>query len=69
MIAQVTGWGFTVEYKNPSTVLKELRVPIINTKECVKQLAEDYQRFLTHDKLCAGFLDQGKVFGDVEKRK
>ncbi|KYB29441.1 hypothetical protein TcasGA2_TC031984 [Tribolium castaneum] len=53
----VSGWGYTAEYKNPSEVLKELKVPIITNDQCDTDLPEDYQKFMTDDKICAGFLN------------
>ncbi|XP_044259079.1 uncharacterized protein LOC123007726 [Tribolium madens] len=57
--ARVSGWGYTVEYKNPSKVLRELKVPIITNDQCDSDLPEDYQKFMTDDKICAGFLNTG----------
>lgn len=55
----MSGWGYTVEFKNPSEVLKHLKVPIITNDQCDSDLPEDYQKFMTDDKICAGFLNQG----------
>lgn len=54
----MSGWGFTVEYKNPSKILKQLKIPIVSNDQCEKDLHEDYLRFVTDDKLCAGFLNK-----------
>ncbi|XP_063925673.1 modular serine protease-like [Zophobas morio] len=58
-IGYVTGWGFTVENSSPSDVLKELKVPAIDTSQCKSELPEDYDIYLTHDKMCAGYVDKG----------
>ncbi|RZC34678.1 prolow-density lipoprotein receptor-related protein 1-like, partial [Asbolus verrucosus] len=55
----VAGWGFTAENENPSEELKELKVPAVTYEQCNQNLPEDYEAFLTDDKLCAGYLDQG----------
>ncbi|XP_063908176.1 uncharacterized protein LOC135126228 [Zophobas morio] len=55
-----TGWGFTSENKNPSDVLKSLKVPLISKDECERNLSEDVVKYLTDDKLCAGFSESGK---------
>ncbi|XP_063908174.1 uncharacterized protein LOC135126227 isoform X2 [Zophobas morio] len=55
-----SGWGFTSENKNPSDVLKSLKVPLIGKDECERSLSEDDLEYLTDDKLCAGFLESGK---------
>lgn len=57
MNGYVTGWGFTFEYKQPSEVLKELTVPTVSNLQCLKNIPENFERFLTGDKICAGFLD------------
>ncbi|XP_063925821.1 modular serine protease-like [Zophobas morio] len=58
-IGYVTGWGFTVENSAPSDVLKELKVPAVDTSQCRSELPEDYDIYLTHDKMCAGYIDKG----------
>ncbi|RZB40334.1 Trypsin domain containing protein, partial [Asbolus verrucosus] len=55
----VTGWGFTSENENPSEELKELKVPLVTYEQCNQNLPEDYEAFLTDDKFCGGYLDQG----------
>ena len=65
-----SGWGFTSENKNPSDVLKSLKVPLIGKDECERSLSEDDLEYLTDDKLCAGFLESGnclKIFGKVSR--
>jgi secreted trypsin-like serine protease len=57
----VTGWGFTSSdgASDLAKELKELKVPIINFNECFKKLPPDFTQFLTSDKLCAGYLNNG----------
>jgi hypothetical protein len=55
----VTGWGYTLQNDKPSDVLKELKVPAVSTEQCSSAIPEDYDIYLTHDKLCAGYLDNG----------
>ncbi|KAJ3665177.1 hypothetical protein Zmor_000686 [Zophobas morio] len=55
----VTGWGFTAENTAPSEVLKELKVPSVSISDCGSNLPEDYEIFLTSDKICAGYIDKG----------
>jgi secreted trypsin-like serine protease len=59
IFGHVSGWGYTIEYKQPSEVLKELEVPLINYEQCIQELPEDYEKFMTDDKLCAGYLNSG----------
>jgi hypothetical protein len=63
----VSGWGYTIEYKQPSEVLKELEVPLINYEQCIQELPEDYEKFMTDDKLCAGYLNSGNIL-DLKKQ-
>jgi secreted trypsin-like serine protease len=55
----VSGWGYTRETSHLSNVLRQLRVPSIPNKKCKKDVPEDYRRYITHDKLCAGYLKNG----------
>ncbi|KAJ3665180.1 hypothetical protein Zmor_000688 [Zophobas morio] len=55
----VTGWGFTIENNAPSEVLKELKVPSVSLSDCQTNLPEDYDIYLTYDKMCAGYLEKG----------
>lgn len=56
----MSGWGFTAEYKEPSEILKHLQVPLVTRSECEKHISEDFERYLTDDKICAGFLNSSK---------
>ncbi|XP_068893727.1 uncharacterized protein [Tenebrio molitor] len=55
----VAGWGNTVETGKVSDVLRQLRVPSVPQQRCKNDLPVDYRQYLTHDKLCAGYLNNG----------
>jgi secreted trypsin-like serine protease len=55
----VSGWGYTRETSHLSNVLRQLRVPSIPNKKCKKDIPEDYKKYVTYDKLCAGYLKNG----------
>ncbi|KAJ3618905.1 hypothetical protein MTP99_005705 [Tenebrio molitor] len=55
----VAGWGNTVETGQVSDVLRQLSVPSVPQQTCKKELPVDYKEYLTHDKLCAGYLNNG----------
>jgi secreted trypsin-like serine protease len=55
----VAGWGNTVETGKVSDVLRQLRVPSVPQQTCKDDLPVDYRQYLTHDKLCAGYLNNG----------
>ncbi|XP_068902110.1 coagulation factor IX-like [Tenebrio molitor] len=55
----VAGWGYTVETGKVSDVLQQLRVPSVPQQRCKSDLPVDYRKYLTHDKLCAGYLNHG----------
>lgn len=56
---QVTGWGRTQPDGNLSDVLKELRLPFINYHDCKENLPRDFLKYLSNDKMCAGYLNKG----------
>ncbi|KAJ3649363.1 hypothetical protein Zmor_021113 [Zophobas morio] len=58
-VGYVTGWGFTVENRIPSDVLKELKVPSVSISECRTNLPDDFEIYLTFDKICAGYFAKG----------
>ncbi|XP_063910051.1 uncharacterized protein LOC135127542 isoform X1 [Zophobas morio] len=58
--AYVSGWGYTVEYKDVSAVLKQLKVPIVSEEECTKRLTPEVAQFYTDDKLCAGYINSSR---------
>ncbi|XP_063919441.1 uncharacterized protein LOC135134643 isoform X2 [Zophobas morio] len=58
-IGYVIGWGYTVENAIPSEVLKELKIPLVSHLNCQNNLPEDYEVYVTFDKICAGYLDKG----------
>jgi secreted trypsin-like serine protease len=55
----VSGWGYTRESGNLSNELRQLEVPSIPKKKCKKDVPEEYKRYVTYDKLCAGYLENG----------
>ncbi|XP_068900932.1 uncharacterized protein [Tenebrio molitor] len=55
----VSGWGNTRETGDLSNELRQLRVPSIPKKKCKKDVPEEYKRYVTYDKLCAGYLENG----------
>lgn len=54
-VFQVVGWGYTQEGKEPSAELKQLAVPFVHLENCFSVVPENFIRFLTADKFCAGF--------------
>lgn len=56
---QVTGWGYTKEGEDPSPELKEIQVPYVSYSACFEQVPSEFRAYLTHDKVCAGFLHEG----------
>ena len=58
----MSGWGYTVEYKDVSAVLKQLKVPIVSEEECTKRLTPEVAQFYTDDKLCAGYINSSRYF-------
>ncbi|XP_063918856.1 uncharacterized protein LOC135134166 [Zophobas morio] len=56
----VTGWGFTLANSTISEVLKELKVPSVSTSECLKNFPEDFEAYVTFDKMCAGHFEKGE---------
>lgn len=59
----MSGWGYTVEFKKPSEVLKHLKLPPVTRSECEQHMPENYERYLTDDKFCAGYLNSSKTSG------
>ncbi|XP_068900201.1 plasma kallikrein-like isoform X1 [Tenebrio molitor] len=53
----VSGWGYTRETGNSSEALRKLEVSVVPKKKCEKEVPEDFARYLTYDKLCAGYLN------------
>jgi secreted trypsin-like serine protease len=54
-LGHISGWGFTEGGQKPSDVLRSIRVPLVSHQKCRSQLEEDFEVFLTIDKLCAGY--------------
>ncbi|XP_077284501.1 ovochymase-like isoform X2 [Arctopsyche grandis] len=60
-IGNVVGWGVT-NAGDPSSLspqLKLVELPVVEYRKCFERLSEQFHRFLTSDKFCAGFLDKG----------
>lgn len=57
----VVGWGYTQEGKEPSAELKQLAVPFVHLENCFSVVPENFIRFLTADKFCAGFTNGSSV--------
>ncbi|XP_068902198.1 venom serine protease Bi-VSP-like [Tenebrio molitor] len=53
----VSGWGYTRETGNSSEALRNLELSVVPKKKCEKEVPEDFARYLTYDKLCAGYLN------------
>jgi len=54
--AVATGWGYTEEGGNPSNELRQVTLPIVSQKQCIK----DYGKWITDRMLCAGYQEGGK---------
>ena len=63
---QVSGWGYTTEYRNLSDVLRYIKVPLITDDDCNRDLTQDLIEYLTDDKLCAGFLNSSNNNNSLE---
>lgn len=61
-IFEVTGWGFTTETAKPSEVLKQIKVPPVAIDTCTENIPENYEVYITEDKMCAGFYDKGEYY-------
>ena len=59
---QISGWGYTLEHKDLSGVLRYLKVPLKSDDDCNENLTDDVIEYMTDDKLCAGFLNSSKPF-------
>ncbi|GLV43966.1 modular serine protease [Carabus blaptoides fortunei] len=57
----IVGWGYTNEGQDPSVELKQLSVPFVNFAKCYESVPENFIRFLTSDKFCAGFTNGSSV--------
>ena len=53
MYFQVVGWGLN-EHERYSENLTTTNLPFISHKRCVGIMHENFQRFVTNDKFCAG---------------
>lgn len=58
--AMVAGWGLTTSGGQPSDVLKVLELPTVSVERCVRQVPATFRKYVTLDKFCAGFVDEGR---------
>ena len=56
---QLPGWGKT-ENASPSEVLLYADLPYIDYRQCVDEVPQVFQHYVTADKFCGGF-SNGKV--------
>lgn len=56
----VAGWGLTATGGASSDVLKVISLPTVSFDECRRKVPASFQRFVTTDKFCAGFLDRAE---------
>lgn len=49
----MVGWGHT-ERNEASPILLETKLPFISRKKCQNMFPDDFQRYITYDKFCAG---------------
>lgn len=59
-IGIVVGWGYTDYDGNLSDELKEIHVPFKSYADCYEKVTPAFRKFLTHDKICAGYLFENK---------
>lgn len=57
---EVVGWGVTKRGGVASIPLKLLKVPFINEKQCINDVPEEFQKYVSSDKICAGFTNIGR---------
>ncbi|KAF5299475.1 hypothetical protein FQR65_LT01056 [Abscondita terminalis] len=57
----VVGWGYVDYDENLSDELKEIHVPFRSYGDCYEKVTPDFRKFLTYDKLCAGYLYENKA--------
>jgi modular serine protease len=53
-VGVVAGYGYTLSDGAPSEYLKKIKLPVIDTKQCKNEAPENYKKFITSDKFCAG---------------
>lgn len=56
LIGKVAGWGLEQSNGLSSSSLKEIDLPVISRKNCLRHSTEEFKRFITSDKFCAGYL-------------
>ncbi|XP_077302724.1 zinc metalloproteinase-disintegrin-like MTP8 [Arctopsyche grandis] len=60
-LGKVVGWGITQAGNVTSTslILKVAEIPVVEYDQCVDGIPEEFRKYITSDKFCAGFLDKG----------
>ncbi|XP_077283399.1 modular serine protease-like [Arctopsyche grandis] len=60
-VGKVVGWGVTEAGNagSASTYLKLAEVPVVEYDKCIDGVPEEFKKYVTPDKFCAGFLDRG----------
>ncbi|KAM3956851.1 modular serine protease-like [Aphomia sociella] len=56
---KVAGWGLLSEDGGASPKLQVVELPIIPYGDCNVLAPEDFRKYLTYDKICAGYIDKG----------
>ncbi|KAF5269370.1 hypothetical protein FQA39_LY08762 [Lamprigera yunnana] len=59
-VGVVVGWGYTDYEGNLSDELKEIYVPFRSYADCYDKVSVGFRKFLTFDKICAGYLLQNQ---------
>lgn len=57
LTGKVAGWGKTESGGVASDVLKSIEMPVVSDEECIRTSSEEFKKFLTSDKFCAGFYE------------
>ncbi|XP_077283400.1 modular serine protease-like [Arctopsyche grandis] len=60
-VGKVVGWGVTEagNTNSASPQLKLAEVPVVEYDKCIDGIPEEFKKYITSDKFCAGFLDRG----------
>ncbi|XP_059044999.1 modular serine protease-like [Achroia grisella] len=58
-LGKVAGWGLTSINGDASPKLKVVELPSVEYNECYEQVPYNFRAYLTSDKICAGYKDNG----------
>ncbi|XP_073964032.1 clotting factor C-like [Choristoneura fumiferana] len=59
---KIAGWGNTKENElAPAQVLQVLELPVVSLSECITRVTSEFRQFITNDKFCAGYWNEGKA--------